>query len=320
MRINKTWTERIAKSQSSSLRVGRYLLVGLAALGGLHVMWNFFFGQPDDFITPARQVLNKGAVISSFAQDCISTLLRATTADAGSVAGCVTVEGQSLRLPSTPGVVISAPTVVASTFEGYVGKDDSAELFSVVIGVNERAYESAPPTRALYCVPVLWSKFGPRATSLPFRVEGPGPGADLPMAYRATLGPADQAYQVVSGFISAYLTGSGEVSRYVTADSMLSGLGAPYQNVLDSYGRPAPLVTQVVALSPPTAVPTDGQTARVLAHVTALTPQFAPVNLTYPLTLRGVGGHWSVAAIDPAPAMSHDDDLVPVAGPPQARR
>ena len=315
MRLNKTWTHRLATSQSSAVRAGRYVVIGLAALGGLNVVWNVVFGQPADVITPARTVVNKSEVVNSFAQDCISTLLPATMSDTGRIGACVSVDGHSLTLPSTPGTVISAPTVVATTFEGYVGNDDTGELFSVVIGVNERPYESAPATRAHYCVPVLWSKFGPRATNLPYRVQGPGPGADLPMAYRAALGPADQAYQVVSGFLSAYLTGNGDVSRYVTTDSMISGLGAPYQPPLDREGKPLPVVGQILAVSPPPNVPADGQSVRVVAQVMVLTRQFAPVNQTYPLTLRGVGGHWSVAGIDPAPAMSHDDDLLPVAGP-----
>lgn len=44
----------------------------------------------------------------------------------------------------------------------------------------------------------------------------------------------------------------------------------------------------------------------------ALTSQYANVAMTYPLTLRGVGGHWSVAGIDRAPVLSSDDNITPV--------
>ncbi|MGV7887070.1 hypothetical protein PJN20_29760, partial [Mycobacterium kansasii] len=64
---------------------------------------------------------------------------------------------------------------------------------------------------------------------------------------------------------------------------------------------------------PVPAQPADGQTAQVLAQVTALTSQYANVAMTYPLTLRGVGGHWSVAGIDRAPVLSSDDNITPVA-------
>jgi hypothetical protein len=183
------------------------------------------------------------------------------------------------------------------------GKAGDNELYSVVVGVTERPYESAAPTRALYRIPVVFSKFGPRAVSLPARVQGPGAGADLPLAYANTLGQGDPAFQVVSGFITAYLTGAGGVERYATSDSLLTGLGAVYDSAT---------VTALTANDAVPTTPADGQTVRVLAQVTAMTSQYAPVQLVYPLTLQGLGGRWSVAAIDAAPAVSGVDDPVPV--------
>lgn len=322
MGLNKTWNSRLSTSGATATKVGRYALIVLAALGGLHVVWQFMFGQPADVVTPARSVVNKSAVVSAFAQDYVTTWLTATAGNAAALTQFVSVNVNDLRLPSTPALVISAPTVVAVTFEGVAAKDGDGEVFSVVVGVNERPYESASPTRALYRVPVLWCKLGPRAVTLPARVEGPGPGADLPMAYPATLAASDNAFQVVSGFISAYLAGDGNVDRYVTADSRLVGLGKVYLEQTDTQGHPIPLVTAVTATSAPAATPAEGQTVRVLAQVLAVTTQYAEVHLVYPLTLRGVGGHWSVAAIDGAPAMSPSDDLQPIvaAAPPQASR
>lgn len=312
MRLNKTWNARLSASGSTATRIGRYAVIVLAALGGLNAFWQFVFGQPADVVSPARSVVNKSAVVSAFAQDYVTTWLTATAGNSAALTQFVSVNTNDLRLPSTPAVVISAPTVVAVTFEGVAAKDADAEVFSVVVGVNERPYESAAPTRALYRVPVLWSKLGPRAVSLPARVEGPGPGADLPMSYPATLAASDSAFQVVSGFITAYLTGDGSVERYVTTDSKLVGLGKVYLEQTDAQGHPIPLVTAVTATAAPPASPADGQTVRVLAQVLAVTTQYAEVHLVYPLTLRGVGGHWSVAAIDRAPVMSQADELVPI--------
>lgn len=320
MRLNKTWNSRLSTSGSATTTVGRYALIVLAALGGAHVVWEFVFGNPVDTVTPARSVVNKAAVVSAFAQDYITTWLTATASNSAALTQFVSVDARDLTLPSTPAVVISSPTVVAVTFEGVAAKDGSCEVFSVVVGVNERAYESASPTRALYRVPVLWSAFGPRAASLPDRVEGPGPGADLPMAYPAALAASDPAFAVVSGFISAYLTADGAVGRYVTSDSRLVGLGGVYQHQTDAQGHAIPLVTGVAATATPAAVPDEGQTVRVLAQVRAVTSQYALVHLVYPLTLRGVGGHWSVAAIDRAPVMSQVDDLAPVVPTAQTSR
>lgn len=304
MRLNNTWRSRLATSGSLGARMGRPVVLALATLAGLNLVWQLFFGAPTDVVGPARTVVNKSAVVGSFAQDYVSVWLTATSQDTASLAQFVSLSSSDLTLPSTPAVVIGAPTVVAVTYEGVAGKDATSEVYSVVVGVTERPYESASPTRAVYRVPVLWSQFGPRALGLPARVGGPGPGADLPMSYPSTLAQADPAYQVVAGFISAYLTAAGGVERYVTSDALLVGLGDAYQSAT---------VSAVTATTKPAAVPADGETVRILAQVNAVTSQYAPAQLTYPLTLRGLGGRWSVAALDPAPAVSQVDDPVPVA-------
>lgn len=307
MQMSRTWEGRIARARSTALRVGRPAIVLLAAVAGLNVVWQFLFGVPVDVSGPARTVVNKASVVSSFAQDCVSVWLTATSSDTAALSTCFSKNGVDFTLPSTPALVITAPTVVAVTLTGYAGKDSQAEVYSVVVGVTQRPYESASPQRALYRMPVLWSKYGPRSVTLPARVGGPGPGAELPTTYPTTLGASEAAFSAVSGFLTALLTGAGGVERYVTADSLLIGLGDAYQSVS---------LTSLTATVPPAAVPADGQTVRVLARVDAVTSQYAPTQLVYPLTLQGVGGRWVVAAIDQAPAMSVDDELVPVVAPP----
>ena len=138
---------------------------------------------------------------------------------------------------------------------------------------------------------------------MPARVGGPGPGADLAIAYPKTIGSDEPVLSVVSGFATAYLTSAGAVDRYVTSDSLITALGDAYQSVT---------VTGLRATESPAAKPADGQTVRVYAQIDAVTSQYAHTYLSYSLTLRGVGGSWSVAAIDHAPAMTSDDDPQPV--------
>jgi hypothetical protein len=301
--LNKVWHNRIGSTQAAAGRVGRLAVFALAALAGLHLVWDFLFGSPADLVSPARTVVNQSAVVSSFAQDFVAVWLTATATDPGSLAQFISVKNADLKLPSTPAVVIDAPTVVSVTYMGAAGKGGSADVFAAVVGVTQRPYESAAPTRALYRVPVLWSKYGPRAITLPARVGGMGLGADAAAGYPDAVGPKDPLFAVVSGFISAYLTSAGGLDRYVTADSRLFGLGDAYQSAT---------VTALSATATPASTPRDGETVRVLARVTAITSQYAPTELVYPLTLTGVGGRWSVAAIDRAPVMSTDADPVPV--------
>lgn len=301
--LNRTWRRRLTDIGGTAGRAGRMAVLGLATLAGLNLVWNIVFGVPIDVVGPARSVVNKSAVVSSFAQDFVSVWLTATSTSPDAIGQFVTVAAGELKLPSTPAVVIGTPTVVAVTYEGTAGADAAAEVYSVVVGVTQRPYESAAPTRGLYRVAVLWSKHGARAAGLPARIGGPGPGADVSTAYPAALGESDPAFGVVAGFLAAYLTEAGGVDRYTTADSLLVGLGDAYRSVT---------VTSVTATAAPATAPADGETVRVLARVQAITSQYAPTQLLYPLTLAGVGGRWCVAGIDEAPVLSVDDQPVPV--------
>lgn len=301
--LNKVWKNRIGDTRTSAGRVGRVAVSALATLAGLHLVWDLLFSSPPDLVGPARTVVNQSAVVSSFAQDFVSVWLTATSTNRGSLAQFISVKNHDLKLPPTPAVVIDAPTVVSVTYMGTAGRGGTADVFAAVVGVTERPYESAAPTRALYRVPVLWTKYGPRAIVLPARIGGTGPGADATMAYPDAVGQKDPVFAVVSGFISAYLAKAGGLERYVTEDSRLVALGDAYESAT---------VTALLATATPTGAPRDGDTVRVLARVTAITSQYAPTELVYPLTLIGVGGRWSVAAIDRSPVMSNEDDPVPV--------
>lgn len=301
--LNKAWERRLGSSRTSAERFGRWAVLALAALAGLHVVWNFLFSSPPDVVSPARTIVNQSAVVSSFAQDYVSVWLTATSTNPGSLTEFVTVKNSNLKLPSTPAVVIGAPTVVSVTYMGPAGKGAAAAVYSVVVGVTQRPYESAAPTRALYVVPVLWSKSGVRAISFPARVGDRGLGADAATAYPNGVAEKDPVFAAVSGFISAYLTKAGGLDRYVTADSGLISLGDAYQSAT---------VTALTATATPAESPRDGETVRVLARVLAITSQYAPTELVYPLSLTGVGGRWTVATIDRAPVMSTDSDPVPV--------
>lgn len=302
MAMSRIWRRRIDRARGALVQFGRPAILILAAVAGLNTLWQIAFGTEPDLTEPSRAVINRAAVVSAFAQDFVAVWLQADTQTAASLTQFITADPAALELPSTPAVVINTPTIVAVSMEGVAGEQADAEVYSVVVGVTQRPYESAAPQRALYRVPVLWSRFGPRASSFPARIGGPGAGADLPLSYPSTLSEADPAYTTAAGFLKAYLTSVGGVEQFATADSMIAGLGDAYESVA---------VQSVTALSAPPSVPADGQSARVLVRVSTVNSQFAPAPLVYPLTLRGVGGRWLVAAIDKAPAVSVDDALVP---------
>jgi hypothetical protein len=301
--VNKIWEQRLGSTRTSAGRTGQIAVVVLASLAGLHVVWDFLFSTPPDFVGPARSVVNESALVSSYAQDFVGVWLTATSTNAGSITEFVTVKSTDLKLPSTPAVVIDAPSVVSVTYTGPAGNDASTGVYSVVVGVTQRSYESAPPDRALYRVPVLYSKYGLRAINLPARIGNSGLGADATMGYAGSVAPKDPLFAVVSGFLNAYLTKAGGLDRYVTARSRLVALGDVYQSAT---------VTSLLTTAAPAGPPNDGDVVRVLARVIAINSQYAPSELAYPLTLTGVGGRWTVAAIDHAPVMAAEPRLAPI--------
>lgn len=86
MKISRTWAYRPQRSQPLGARLGRPAVLGLAALAGLHLVWQFLFGSAVDVVGPARTVVNKSAVVSSFAQDFVS-VWSATANDAAVLTG-----------------------------------------------------------------------------------------------------------------------------------------------------------------------------------------------------------------------------------------
>jgi hypothetical protein len=301
--VNKVWENRLGNTRTSAGRAGQMAVLALASLAGLHVIWDFLFSTPPDLVGPARSVVNESALVSSFAQDFVSVWLTATSTNPGSITEFVTVKSTDLKLPSTSAAVIDAPSVVSVTNTGPAGDDPSTGVYSVVVGVTQRPYESAAPTRALYRVPVLYSKYGLRAINLPARIGSGGSGADTRLGYGGSVAAKDPLFMVVQGFLNAYLTKVGGLDRYVTAHSRLVGLGDAYQSVT---------VTALSVTETPAGPPSDGDVVRVLARVTAITSQYAPTELVYPLTLTGVGGRWMVAAIDHAPVISSETRLTPI--------
>jgi hypothetical protein len=100
------------------------------------------------------------------------------------------------------------------------------------------------------------------------------------------------------------LTGAGGLERYVTTDSGLLP-AADYRSAQ---------VTNLLAnhAAPDHEVPANGTTLHVLATVNAVTSQFAPLQLDYPIVLTVTSGRWSVSTLDYAPLLADNAELTPV--------
>ena len=90
---------------------------------------------------------------------------------------------------------------------------------------------SATAQRTFYRVPISVFNGAPRR-SLPMQNGRPAVGVDLRLGYRSSVSLESPLAQTAAGFVTAYLTGGTDFTRYVTADSReISILPAPYMRV-----------------------------------------------------------------------------------------
>ena len=136
------------------------------------------------------------------------------------------------------------------------------------------------------------------ATALPAEVTAPATAAEPQLAYNTTIpvasGPLTSA---VTQFLAAYLTGAGNLSRYLAPGTTMSPVSpAPYASIqavtVFSTGSQAA-----------TEAPRTATHIKVLAQVQATDLSGQQWPLTYALTFTAVAGQWDVAAIDPAPQL-----------------
>ncbi|MDX2576831.1 conjugal transfer protein [Streptomyces scabiei] len=143
-----------------------------------------------------------------------------------------------------------------------------------------------------YAVPVAFDSTGSSftVTGAPGVVAGPA-RAEVPKSSYTVTVPEGDLSSAVGEFLTAYLTGAGEVDRYLAPGVKLTAVSpAPYTAVA---------VQQVSAVDEAAAaeqVPADGTRVRVFASVEArdATGRWP---LAYELTLKARSGRWEVAAL-----------------------
>ena len=300
MGLSRTWKARLQRWRGHTRTAATVALSAAAVFGAAAGCRVFLAPQRPDIAAIAQRVGNQADQVGAFASDFVVTWLTATTAQRSALARFITLRGTALTLPTTPAAVITAPQVASVIHTGAAG---GADVYAATVSVTERPYASAQSTRSFYRVPVSMWNYQPRALTLPARINGPGPGADVRVAYPQALSADSPVCGLVRGFVSTYLTATTGLDRYALADSGLAPVGG-YQSAAVSM------------LSADRAVPQNappGAQVHVLATVLAQTAQFATVTLGYPLTVENSGGTWMVAAIDLAPQLGDEAQTVDTA-------
>jgi hypothetical protein len=144
-----------------------------------------------------------------------------------------------------------------------------------------------------YTVPVAADSAGSSftVTGAPGVVAGPA-RAEVPKSVYAVTVPEGGLSSAVGEFLAAYLTGAGEVDRYLAPGVNLTAVSpAPYKTVALEQ------VSAVEDAAAAATAPADGTAVHVLARVEARDAG-GRWPLAYELTLKSRSGRWEVAALE----------------------
>ncbi|WP_405969058.1 conjugal transfer protein [Streptomyces sp. NBC_00988] len=236
--------------------------------------------------TPASvRTVAAAAEPGGYAQVFVSAWLRSSADDETSAQARL---AQSLA----PGVELPDPAAGAQPAPLSVTAVRSAQRSGGAWSVTVAAQYADGSVR-YYAVPVVAGGAGASfaVTGAPGVVAGPDHIEAAKSPYGVSVPDGDLS-SALGEFFAAYLTGSGEVNRYLAPGVTLSAVSpAPYASVS---------VQQISAAEQTAAaeqVPADGTTVRVLVQVeTRDTGGRWP--LAYELTLRARSGRWEVAALE----------------------
>ncbi|MGW1291054.1 conjugal transfer protein, partial [Streptomyces sp. NPDC002586] len=219
-----------------------------------------------------------------YAQLFVSAWLRSSADDETSAqARLAQSMAPDVDLPSPAADARSAPQSVTAVRSAQ--RADGAWAVTV-------AAQYADGSVRYYTVPVAADSAGSSftVTGAPGVVAGPA-RAEVPKSSYAVTVPQGDLSSAVGEFLAAYLTGAGEVDRYLAPGVKLTAVSpVPYTAVS---------VEQVLAVEEAAAeqVPTDGSTVRVLVRVEARDAD-GRWPLAYELTLKARSGRWEVATLE----------------------
>ncbi|MEU8708668.1 conjugal transfer protein [Streptomyces sp. NPDC048565] len=148
--------------------------------------------------------------------------------------------------------------------------------------------------------PLAGGASGYTALAMPSEVAAPGriPAPELVYGPMRPALPTDPRTQAVTEFLVAYLTGTGELDRYLAPGTDLAPVApAPYTGVaVDTLAIEGEKGSEPVG-----PVPTDGTTLRLLVALRGTGHDEVRVPLSYALTLKARAGRWEIASLDGAP-------------------
>lgn len=279
---------------ATAAKVLLYTVVALIAAGALAGMLAFLRPAPK-----APKVQDPGATTAqqqagSYASSFVASWLSATSEDHGAMDGY-------LKNAASGGDTLTGKTAMEYKDLSVASvKKVQDDLTTVVVSATvktetgDKKHRKTTWTPSWYQVSVKGTGDRLAVTGYPAPVSMPST-ADQPNNVYTKQVSAPEAAQTISDFMSAYATGTGDVTRYISPDSTIRPITPTFFSAAKVTGINA--AEDIAA-----GKPDNGQQARVLVNAT-LTRDDVNKPVQYALTLKARDGRWEVVTIDPAPTL-----------------
>lgn len=234
---------------------------------------------------PARSAQLSASDPKGYAELFLSAWLRSSADDDGSAQSRVA----QLMAPS---VALPQPARVAQSELSDVRSVRSAQTAGGGWSVTVAA-QYADGTLRYFVVPVVAAADGDSFSVpvAPGRVAGPRAAGAPASAYAVGVPTDGELGAAAAGFLRAYLTGTGDVDRFLAPGVSLAGVAATTYSAVEVESASA--VEEVGAAQ---QVPADGTRVRLLVSVQARDGS-GMWPLAYELALSARAGRWEVAAL-----------------------
>ncbi|MDN5666841.1 MAG: conjugal transfer protein [Renibacterium salmoninarum] len=185
---------------------------------------------------------------------------------------------------------------------------DSSGLYSVVVKVRVGEKPAVDPSKPSSNMPaVVWreryyqttvysGQAGMKVSLLPAPITAPMTATFPTLKYIANIPLAGPVGETMQAFFSAYLSGQGDLTRYVSPGSKLQAVTpAPYNSVT---------VRSITATGEVPSAPADGSKLEVIVTVRLAAGSEAGSSSDYPLVLVARASRWEISEISAGPQIS----------------
>lgn len=290
-----------------SKMIGAVLAFGIVAgYLGLGIGW-LALNRPVEAIaqtTTESETASQG-LAGGYAIGFVSAWLNATRNDPGELAEFTDLTGKGSFLSPEPweyrDLDVVAVTPVTDQFTNVLVSANVKET------TTDDDNEITTWPRRYWSVPIATGSDGEVSTAgFPAPVNAP-PAADVSLSYPESVSRTGDAGKAATDFLAAYLTGTGDITRFIAPDAQITPIQPTPFTRID--------VIDVVSNKVAAESTDEGDEIRLLATIGAQRQDDRIVPVNYALTMTIRAGRWEISQIDPAPLANEITHATPTDTP-----